>query len=242
MRRETLPAMNAAKRSYRTPTPEVWEDRWCDAALLKNEKLGIRFFIQDVVMVSLSFIYVALEAHWRRIEAQIGAHEAQIGAAGVLLIWLTWVDRRTERLPNVLVGALAALAGVAWLTGALPVGGVNALLGVLVGGGALWGLAALMERLTGRSGLGLGEVKMLAALGAWAGGVAFEGAVYNMRHGPQPLSVGNAWFENKHGRPWTVTLNGQPEQPQTDYKGHRYIKGGHAEIMYDLVLADGRRR
>jgi cytochrome c len=76
---------------------------------------------------------------------------------------------------------------------------------------------------------------------AWAGGVAFEGAVYNMRHGPQPLSVGNAWFENKHGRPWTVTQNGKPEQPQTDYKGHRYTKGGHAEIMYDLVLADGRR-
>ena len=76
---------------------------------------------------------------------------------------------------------------------------------------------------------------------AWAGGVAFEGAVYNMRHGPQPLSVGNAWFENKFGRPWTVTLNGQAEQPQTDYKGHRYTKDGHAEIMYDLVLSDGRR-
>ena len=76
---------------------------------------------------------------------------------------------------------------------------------------------------------------------AWAGGVAFEGAVYNMRHGPQPLSVGNAWFENKFGRPWSVTLNGQTEQPQTDYKGHRYTKAGHAEIMYDLVLSDGRR-
>ncbi|MCK6694007.1 MAG: PA14 domain-containing protein, partial [Thermoanaerobaculia bacterium] len=76
---------------------------------------------------------------------------------------------------------------------------------------------------------------------AWAGGVAFEGAVYNMRHGPQPLSVGNAWFENKFGQPWTVTLNGNAEQPQTDYKGHRYTKDGHAEIMYDLVLSDGRR-
>lgn len=76
---------------------------------------------------------------------------------------------------------------------------------------------------------------------AWAGSVAFEGAVYNMRHGPQPLSVGNAWFENKFGQPWTVTLDGRTEQPQTDYKGHRYTTGGHAEIMYDLVLADGRR-
>lgn len=75
----------------------------------------------------------------------------------------------------------------------------------------------------------------------WAGGVAFEGAVYNMRHGPQPLSVGNAWFENKFGKPWSVTINGQSEQPATDYKGHRYTKDGHAEIMYDLVLAGGQR-
>ncbi|MBK7935816.1 MAG: DUF1080 domain-containing protein [Lewinellaceae bacterium] len=76
---------------------------------------------------------------------------------------------------------------------------------------------------------------------AWAGGVDFTGAVYNMRHGPQPMSMGNAWFENKHRQPWVVTLNGRPETPKTDYKGHRYTPGGQAEIMYDLVLADGQR-
>ncbi|MBK8555870.1 MAG: DUF1080 domain-containing protein [Lewinellaceae bacterium] len=76
---------------------------------------------------------------------------------------------------------------------------------------------------------------------AWSGGVDFEGAVYNMRHGPQPTTVGSAWFENQFRRPWTVTLNGKPESPVTDYKGHRYTKDGHAEIMFDLVLSDGRR-
>ena len=76
---------------------------------------------------------------------------------------------------------------------------------------------------------------------AWSGSVAFEGAVYNMRHGPQPTSVGNGWFENKHRQPWSVTLNGQTQQPRPDYKGHRYTKDGHAEIMYDLVLSDGQR-
>ncbi len=76
---------------------------------------------------------------------------------------------------------------------------------------------------------------------AWSGSVAFEGAVYNMRHGPQPTSVGSAWFENKHGQPWSVTINGQTQSPRPDYKGHRYTKDGHAEIMYDLVLADGQR-
>jgi cytochrome c len=76
---------------------------------------------------------------------------------------------------------------------------------------------------------------------AWSGSVDFTGAVYNMRHGPQPVSVGNSWFENAHPQPWSVTLNGKTERPRTDYKGHRYTPDGQAEIMFDLVLADGQR-
>jgi cytochrome c len=76
---------------------------------------------------------------------------------------------------------------------------------------------------------------------AWAGGVDFDGAVYNMRHGPQPMSLGNAWFENTSKQPWSVVLGGQTEIPRTDYKGHRYTEDGHAEIMYDLVLGSGQR-
>ncbi len=75
----------------------------------------------------------------------------------------------------------------------------------------------------------------------WSGSVDFTGAVYNMRHGPQPMSIGAAWFENAHRQPWSVTLGGKTESPRTDYKGHRYTKDGHAELMYDLVLADGQR-
>ena len=76
---------------------------------------------------------------------------------------------------------------------------------------------------------------------AWAGGVDFTGAVYNMRHGPQPMSIGAAWLENKYRQPWQVTVGGKTEAPRTDYKGHRYTKDGSAEIMYDLVLSDGQR-
>ncbi len=75
----------------------------------------------------------------------------------------------------------------------------------------------------------------------WAAGVDFSGAVYNMRHGPQPMSLGNAWFENRHGQPWSVKVGENLQQPKTDYKGHRYLPNGHAEIMFDLVLNDGRR-
>ena len=75
----------------------------------------------------------------------------------------------------------------------------------------------------------------------WADGIDFSGAVYNMRHGPQPMSLGNAWIENQYKQPWMVKVNGAPQTVRTDYKGHRYTKDGHAEIMYDLVLTDGRR-
>jgi cytochrome c len=74
----------------------------------------------------------------------------------------------------------------------------------------------------------------------WSGNVDFTGAVYNMRHGPQPISVGNSWFENKFQQPWNAIVNGKPESPTADYKGHRYTDG-HAEIMYDLILSDGRK-
>mgnify|MGYP000160880733 CR=1 FL=1 len=74
---------------------------------------------------------------------------------------------------------------------------------------------------------------------AWPGGVDFTGAVYNMRHGPQPMTIGAAWMESKSRQPWQVSVGGKTETPRTDYKGHRYLKDGSAEIMYDLVLADG---
>jgi cytochrome c len=76
---------------------------------------------------------------------------------------------------------------------------------------------------------------------AWSGSTDFSGAVYNMRHGPQPMSVGASWFENKFPQPWTVTVGGKSEKPRADYKGHRYLKGGKAEIMYDLVLENGQK-
>lgn len=76
---------------------------------------------------------------------------------------------------------------------------------------------------------------------AWSGGVNFVGAVYNTAHGPQPTTLGNSWFENKHRQPWTVAIGGKSETPRTDYKGHRYTEDGQAEIFYDLVLASGQR-
>ena len=43
----------------------------------------------------------------------------------------------------------------------------------------------------------------------WKGAVNFDGAVYTTVHGPQPSSLGNAWFVNTQKTPFTVQQNGQ---------------------------------
>lgn len=68
----------------------------------------------------------------------------------------------------------------------------------------------------------------------WGGTVAFEGAVYDHAHGPQPMSVGNAYFVNQYEKPWYVSdSNGKMTQADVQYKGHK-IEDGHAILMYDL--------
>ena len=102
------------------------------------------------------------------------------------VVALIFIDAEHMILPNVitypgLALALAARAivpnhyGVAWLGGAdgqtpawlLSVGG--AVLGAAVGGGFLWGVGWLWERLRGVEAMGLGDVKMMFMVGAYLG-------------------------------------------------------------------------
>lgn len=74
---------------------------------------------------------------------------------------------------------------------------------------------------------------------AWKGRVDFDGAVYTTQHGPQPTTVGDAWFENVHQEPWRIKKDGKEVKPKAiHYKGHRYQKG-HAHLKYELELNDG---
>jgi leader peptidase (prepilin peptidase)/N-methyltransferase len=68
-------------------------------------------------------------------------------------------DRIT--LPGVAVGLLVAAIG--------PPSLLDALLGVLVGAGSLWLLAIGYRVATGRDGLGMGDVKLMAMVGAFLG-------------------------------------------------------------------------
>ena len=46
---------------------------------------------------------------------------------------------------------------------------IDSLIGILLGGGLLWGVAEAYHWLTGREGMGGGDIKLLAMIGAFLG-------------------------------------------------------------------------
>ena len=92
---------------------------------------------------------------------------------GWVLLTLAWIDWRELLLPDVLtLPLIPAGLVVAASVSVLPF--TDHLLGAIAGGALPLALRALYFRLRGREGLGLGDVKLLAAAGAW---VAWQGLV-----------------------------------------------------------------
>nr|WP_255696982.1 A24 family peptidase [Sandaracinobacteroides sayramensis] len=96
------------------------------------------------------------------------ASPGTVGLSGALLGWallaLLALDAEHQWLPDRITLPLLALG--LWL-GAGDF--TDRLLGAAIGGGALLLLALGYRALRGRDGMGLGDVKLMAALGAWLG-------------------------------------------------------------------------
>ena len=74
---------------------------------------------------------------------------------------------------------------------------------------------------------------------AWSGGVEFQGAVFDGRHGPQPESVAaTTYYENPDGETWRV-FQGTTQVPITiRYRGYR-LQDDTVTLFGSLVLPDG---
>jgi leader peptidase (prepilin peptidase)/N-methyltransferase len=98
----------------------------------------------------------------------LSAHALVAFAFLAALIVVTFIDLDHQIIPDAIslpgigVGFAAAL-----LLGEPP--WLDALLGILIGGGMLWVVAEGYARLTGREGMGGGDIKLLAMIGAFVG-------------------------------------------------------------------------
>ncbi|EOI1367101.1 A24 family peptidase [Serratia marcescens] len=96
------------------------------------------------------------------------AHRLWLPPAAALLIALAWLDWRHRWLPDrltlpLLWSGLLCNLDARWAT--LD----DAVIGAAAGYGALWLLNALYRQVRRRNGIGQGDFKLLAALGAWLG-------------------------------------------------------------------------
>lgn len=94
------------------------------------------------------------------------------GISAIVLVWaliaLTFIDFDTQLLPDSITLPLLWLGLLLNLSGAftsLP----NALIGAVVGYLILWSVYWAFKLTTGKEGMGYGDFKLLAALGAWLG-------------------------------------------------------------------------
>ena len=84
------------------------------------------------------------------------------------LVTISFIDLDHRIIPDIL-----SLPGVAagWAVSFFPWGvyWIDSLIGTLAGGGSLYLVAVLYEKMTGREGMGGGDIKLLAMIGAWMG-------------------------------------------------------------------------
>lgn len=84
------------------------------------------------------------------------------------LIVITFIDIDHQIIPDVIsLPGIAVGFVAAFLPG--PPDWQESLIGIVVGGGILWAIAEGYFRLTGRDGMGGGDVKLLAMIGAFLG-------------------------------------------------------------------------
>ena len=157
-----------SSRCLQCKTPIVWFDnipllsfirlrarcRWCGG------KISWRYPLVECLN-GVSYLGIVYKFGW--------THSALVHALFLsLLLVVTMTDLDHFVIPDVITlpGLVIGFFTAAFI---LPVGWTGSLLGIALGGGILWMLAAVSPYLFGKEGLGGGDIKFLAMIGAFLG-------------------------------------------------------------------------
>lgn len=125
-----------------------------------QNRISIRYPLIELLTMSCSLIVVAV----------FGATIQML--FGLVLTWalitLTFIDFDTQLLPDRFTLPLAAL-GLGINSFVIYTSAASAIWGYLIGFLCLWIVYYIFKLITGKEGMGYGDFKLLAALGAWMG-------------------------------------------------------------------------
>jgi leader peptidase (prepilin peptidase) / N-methyltransferase len=119
-------------------------------------------------------VELAVAAFWGVSVARFGIGLEALAWAGfaTVLLALSLIDLDTMLLPDVLTQPLLWTGLLASALGLTGVQLTDSVWGAAAGYGVLWLVQALFGLVTGKQGMGEGDFKLLAALGAWLGWLA----------------------------------------------------------------------
>jgi len=127
-------------------------------------------------------------------------HGAVAAAFVSALVVITFIDIDHRIIPDVIsLPGIALGFGVSWLPGGITPQSSGA--GLLLGGGILAAIAWLYARWTKRDGLGMGDIKLLAMIGAFLGWVAIPPTVLIASLTGSAVGIPAILIRGRHLRP-----------------------------------------
>jgi leader peptidase (prepilin peptidase)/N-methyltransferase len=123
--------------------------------------------IYPIIEITNALLWLACSWHWG-----LNATGLCWAFFASMLLALSVIDWQTTLLPDDLTQALVWVGLMVSASGWVDLDLHQSVWGAVTGYAALWAIATAFERATGKQGMGAGDFKLLAGLGAWLGPLA----------------------------------------------------------------------